>query len=288
MLNFGRSRLCVHRIRSFSSPNQFENVHQRIAGRQRFYKHVDVKAVDDAGVTKYQVYLDGRKLRTPARNLLQFESAELALAIAAEWDAQTCEKRGIQPATMPMMMIAATAMDQILPDPSFARKTCLSYLPTDTVLFWTDEEDRILLKKQRQHFEPMLRWVHRTFGMELKVSKSGEIIGRLEHSEKATANAERIINNMDHFSLACLQSVTMECKSLVMALAFLGRYITLEQCIAASRIEEEFQVEIWGVVEGGHDMDRLNNAVSLSAAGLFFGLIHDSHAHSKLISDWTK
>ena len=47
--------------------------------------------------------------------------------------------------------------------------------------------------------------------------------------------------------------------------------------------------QIWGVVEGGHDMDRLNNAVSLSAAGLFFGLIHDSTAHSKLIStDWVK
>lgn len=42
----------------------------------------------------------------------------------------------------------------------------------------------------------------------------------------------------------------------------------------ASRVEEEFQVEIWGVVEGGHDMDRLNNSVALASAGLFSSLLH--------------
>jgi ATP synthase F1 complex assembly factor 2 len=50
----------------------------------------------------------------------------------------------------------------------------------------------------------------------------------------------------------------------------------LDQVRAASRLEEEFQVEIWGVVEGGHDMDRLNNSVSLSSAGVFMGLLWDS------------
>jgi hypothetical protein len=38
------------------------------------------------------------------------------------------------------------------------------------------------------------------------------------------------------------------------------------------RLEEEFQLEVWGVVEGGHDMDRLNNSVNLSAVGTFMGL----------------
>lgn len=46
----------------------------------------------------------------------------------------------------------------------------------------------------------------------------------------------------------------MECKSLVIALALVGRFIDFEQAKIASRVEEEFQIEIWGVVEGGHDM----------------------------------
>ena len=41
-----------------------------------------------------------------------------------------------------------------------------------------------------------LAGVHRTFGMELKVSKGGEIVGKLDHSEQARANAEKIVTNM--------------------------------------------------------------------------------------------
>lgn len=46
----------------------------------------------------------------------------------------------------------------------------------------------------------------------------------------------------------------------------------MHELIEASRLEEEFQLEIWGVVEGGHDMDRLNNAVRLSSVGTFMHL----------------
>jgi hypothetical protein len=34
-------------------------------------------------------------------------------------------------------------------------------------------------------------------------------------------------------------------------------------------VEEDFQTEIWGVVEGGHDMDILNNSVALAAVDTF-------------------
>jgi chaperone required for assembly of F1-ATPase len=61
----------------------------------------------------------------------------------------------------------------------------------------------------------------------------------------------------------------MECKSLAIALALVGRFINFEQAKIASRVEEEFQIEIWGVVEGGHDMDRLNNAVTCSSVDAF-------------------
>ena len=55
----------------------------------------------------------------------------------------------------------------------------------------------------------------------------------------------------------------------------------------ASRLEEEFQVEIWGVVEGGHDMDRLNNAVRLSSAGAFMALLYDHEQMSAAWKEWT-
>jgi chaperone required for assembly of F1-ATPase len=85
---------------------------------------------------QFMITLDGRTLRTPARNSLEFDKIGLALAVAAEWDAQTDTKRGIQPPTMPMMSLASTAIDQISLDPSDAISTCMGYLGTDTALFW--------------------------------------------------------------------------------------------------------------------------------------------------------
>lgn len=56
--------------------------------------------------------------------------------------------------------------------------------------------------------------------------------------------------------------------------------------VAASRIEEEFQVEIWGVVEGGHDMDRLNNSVRLSSVGAFMSMYLDHEQIQRQWKEW--
>ena len=45
-------------------------------------------------------------------------------------------------------------------------------------------------------------------------------------------------------------------------------------------------MEIWGVVEGGHDMDRLNNSVCLSSVGTFMGLLWDQATLDRLLLTW--
>ena len=78
----------------------------------------------------------------------------------------------------------------------------------------------------------------------------------------------------------------MECKSLVIALALVCRQINYEQAKIASRIEEEFQIEIWGTVEGGHDMDRLNNSVACSAVDAFMNAYKPTAEINRLIQSW--
>lgn len=51
------------------------------------------------------------RLRRPL-SPVQFDSPELAMAVAAEWDAQDPTK-GIEPAVMPIMSLASTAIDQV-------------------------------------------------------------------------------------------------------------------------------------------------------------------------------
>jgi chaperone required for assembly of F1-ATPase len=172
-------------------------IHQKISGRRRFYKLVDVARVDgkDGEASGFKITLDGRTLKTPAGNVLLLPNETLAYAIAAEWDAQEANsKKGIQPPTMPLMILASTAIDQILPDPTHVRNTCMSYLPTDTALFLTRDEDRILLKKQRQHFQPVLRWFGRTLGLDLQTTQS--MSHRVAHPEATIQKMKSIVYSM--------------------------------------------------------------------------------------------
>lgn len=66
----------------------------------------------------------------------------------------------------------------------------------------------------------------------------------------------------------------------------MNRRIELQDGKTMSRLEEEFQVEIWGLVEGGHDLDRLNNSVSLSAINTFMGLLYSHSELHNLTKKW--
>jgi chaperone required for assembly of F1-ATPase len=72
----------------------------------RFYKEVGV----DPGEGGFALRLDGRAVRTPGKAVLAVPSAELAEAIAGEWQAQGKE---IDPATMPLTRLANTVIDRI-------------------------------------------------------------------------------------------------------------------------------------------------------------------------------
>ena len=95
---------------------------------------------------------------------------------------------------MPLTTLACTAIDQIAVDPSVARKIILSYLPTDSALFFTTDEDRVLLNKQRQHLQPIIRWMNRTFHFEFETTQ--EMSKRLPHSEQTVAKLERMVEQL--------------------------------------------------------------------------------------------
>ena len=78
------------------------------AGMKRFYQQTGI--VSAAG--GYGVALDGKPIKTPAKQPLIVPSAALADAIAAEWEAQQGE---IRPAQMPLTRLASTAIDRVEP-----------------------------------------------------------------------------------------------------------------------------------------------------------------------------
>lgn len=245
------------------------STHDPIAGRRRFYKRVDV-AESKQNTGFYNILLDGRVLKSPAFATFEMPNKEIAAVVAAEWDAQN-DRLGIQPTSMAFMKLAATAVDQIMPDSEFTKQHCVSFLPTDTVLYFTTADDRILLRKQTKHFEPLIKWMNNHFNIDLNVSYGG--FRKLEHSVDTVKKVRAAVDAMNPFELACLQCVTMECKSIIIALALLHGRISYEEAILVSRLEEELQCEVWGVVEGGHDIDRLHNKIRISSACLMYELM---------------
>lgn len=124
---------------------------------------------------------------------MHFPNKLLAMAVAAEWDAQT-EKKGLEPASMPLTTLSSTAIDQVLPNMEDIKQNCMRYLPTDSALFFTSEEDRILLSKQRKYLSPAIRHLNRQLRIELEPTT--HMARRIEHSEETLKTVRAVFDRM--------------------------------------------------------------------------------------------
>ena len=50
---------------------------------------------------------------------------------------------------------------------------------------------------------------------------------------------------------------------------------SVEEAIASIRVEEEMQIEEWGMVEGGHDLERADLRARLTACTVMLDLIRE-------------
>ena len=109
--------------------------------------------------------LDARPLPTPNGQAMRLPTERLALAIAAEWDAQTDR---IEPASMPLMALASTAIDQIPKERKQTERNILAYAATDTCRFVADAaREPEVRRRQDKYHEPILAWLRETHGADL-------------------------------------------------------------------------------------------------------------------------
>ena len=223
----------------------------------------------------YTVTLDGRALKTPMGRTLAVPSSLLATALAAEWNAV---ERKLNPTQMPLMTLVCTVLDQVSqPQVQQAiQNDCMNYLATDTICYFADPlQDRVLYRRQEEHWMP----IHEFLTSQLKSQPSivygaqeamiSAVQRRLPHPPDLADQCRTLLSRLDAWHLQCLYSVCRESKSLLLGLAVLLDHYqgpSLQQAVEAARVEEEFQISIWGMVEGGHDYDRLNCAVQIQAA----------------------
>ncbi|EIE21711.1 ATP12-domain-containing protein, partial [Coccomyxa subellipsoidea C-169] len=211
------------------------------------------------------ILFDGKALRTPARFPLILPNRALALAVAAEWQWQDDMK--IRPFTMPLMSLAATAIDQPK-HRNLVVNTLLTYLHADSAC--CRDAPGPLSARQAQVYDPIVEWASKALQTEITISDS--IFGS-EQPEEAIEAVRCYLEGLSAWQLAATERLIGTCRSLLVGLAVSEGHLDLTQALQAARLEEEFQIDRWGLVEGGHDVDQANAKVQLAAPSLFLRLL---------------
>lgn len=202
---------------------------------KRFWKQADIAQVK-AG---WQVLLDGRPVRTPAKAQLAMPTRALARAVAEEWDAQETE---VDPNAMPLTRAVNAAVDKVVPQHHDVAAMLAAYGATD-LLCYRATEPAALHDRQRAAWDPLLDWAAEHCGGRLH---TGQGIVPIAQPEAATAALGAPLFEADAFRLTALHDLVTVSGSLVLALAVDAGRIDADEAHRLSRIDEDWQIEQWG------------------------------------------
>lgn len=201
---------------------------------RRFWK--DVAVIADGG---FQIALDGRRVKTPARADLVLPSAALAEAIAEEWRAAAQQ---VDLRAMPLTGLANAAIDRIGPDSERFAAGLAKYGETD-LLCYRAEAPAALVERQAAEWDPLLAWARRRYDIDFCITAS------TIYRPQPPATVERLAHAvvaLDAFRLAGLSPMVTIGGSLVATLAVLEKAVTAEEAWQAVNLDERWQSEQWG------------------------------------------
>ena len=202
---------------------------------KRFYKNAEA-APGEGGVA---ILLDGRPVKTPARNPLSAPTEELAEAIAAEWNDQS---EDIDPRTMPLTGLANAAIDRVAPDPAAFAAVLAAYGESD-LLCYRSEGPGELVRRQHDAWDPLLLWARRRYDIKLETVCG---VMHIPQPQETVERLARAVAARGLFQLAALSPLVTISGSLVVALALAEGEIPLDAAWAAATLDEAWQAEQWG------------------------------------------
>ncbi|MBM3585504.1 MAG: ATPase [Alphaproteobacteria bacterium] len=216
---------------------------------KRVYKDVGVAPVD-GGVA---VCLDGRSVRTPKRHELVVPTMALAEAIAEELRGQGVK---VDPHTMPLMRLAATAIDIGGPERAAVVAQVAGYAATDLVCYRTEHPPE-LVERQAAAWQPLVDWAITALDARLVVTRG---VVPVAQPEAAIGALGRAVEACEDWRLVALGSATKASGSLVIALALMAGRLDAEAAWVASQIDETFEIERWG-----EDAEAMQRRAALKA-----------------------
>lgn len=212
----------------------------------------------------FTVHLDARPVRTPLKAPLVLPTKELAEAIAAEWDAQDGK---VDPETMPFTRTANSAIDKVAPQLAEVGAMLASYGASDLLCYRAEGPDE-LVSRQAAAWDPLLVWAAETLGAPL-VTTVG--VMHVDQPVESLAALHKLVGEQTPFQLSAFHDLVAISGSLILALAVTHRRLTAEDAWELSRIDETWQISLWGEDEEAAEVAALKRAAFLQA-DRFYGL----------------
>ena len=201
---------------------------------RRFYKEATCGETE----TGWCILLDGRPVKTPGKQALSLPAKALAQAVAAEWAAQG---EHIDPFSMPLTRLCHVALDRMGAAREAAAAEVANFATTDLLSHRAD--DSVLAAKQADVFDPFLQWAETALDAPLKAAAT---LAPLEQPEASLEALRLRALALDDLRLTALVSAAPILSSAILAFALLEAEADAETLWAASRLEEDHQIERWG------------------------------------------
>ena len=203
---------------------------------RRFYTDAGTDLRDG----QWQLLLDGRPARTPAKRFLAVDKRAVALALAAEWQAQD---EVIQPARMPLTRLLNAAIDGVALQADAVRDEIVRYAGNDLICYRA-EAPAELVQLQDEAWDPLLDWSSVRLGATFLTARG--IVHARQPASAGKAIQDAVSAVTSPVPLAALSLVTTLTGSAVIALALALGHLDAVAAWAAAHVDEDYQARIWG------------------------------------------
>ena len=229
---------------SMKSPDIRRSIRRRRCGaprarpqRKRFYKEAGVAEADGG----FAVTLDGKPIRTPSGRQVVAPTREIAEAIAAEWKAQG---ETIDPLTMPLTRFANSVVEVVVDRVDAVADDVAKYLGSD-LLFYRAGHPEALVAREAAHWDPIAVLGRRRARRAFHPGRGHRACRPAGAGDQGGARRFPA----DPWSVAALHVVTTLTGSALLALALLHGVRDPDQVWAAAHVDEDWNIEKWGVDE---------------------------------------
>lgn len=270
--------------------------------KRRFWKDVHVQESSDG----YQVLLDTRPVRNPAKDVLTVPGSKrhLAEAIALEWDLLASAQQALKQHLIPLTSLTTRAIDIVREDESGQQRirqeivrTAMRYLDTDTLLCWVPEKDihnkhiitsgpgeanapkETLRAMQMRTAHEIIDFLSRTVwpGIEIKPVLDENSIMPTPQSQTTLDTIRSWISSLPAYELAGLERAILASKSLLVAVRLVVEWGEAFTDLQERVIHGEQQQQTEGGSRFGVEEAARASSLEVSYQTGMWGEVEDTH-----------